>query len=62
MTDDFVALQTALRQQIEHIIVAVAELPDRTSPDDWPDAMLVTASELRGILEAALLPALEPTP
>lgn len=28
----------------------VAELPDRTSPDDWPEAMLVTHEELRGIV------------
>ncbi len=40
----------------EKIIVAVlthvAELPDRTSPEDWPDAMLVTVDELRAILLA----------
>lgn len=35
---------------IEKIIQEVAELPDRTSPDDWPEAMLVTADELRAIL------------
>ena len=35
---------------IERFITDVAELPDRTSPDDWPDAMLVTADELRGLL------------
>ena len=29
----------------------VAELPDRTSPDDWPEAMLVTAEELMLICE-----------
>ncbi len=32
------------------IIQRVAELPDRSSPDDWPEAMLVTSEELRGIL------------
>lgn len=36
------------------VCLAVAELPDRTSPDDWPDAMLVTADELRQIVRAAL--------
>lgn len=36
------------------IIQTVAELPDRTSPDDWPEAMLVTADELRAICEPAL--------
>lgn len=35
---------------IDEVIQAVAELPDRTSPDDWPDAMLVTGDELRDIL------------
>lgn len=35
---------------INAVIQHVAELPDRTSPDDWPDAMLVTAAELRDIL------------
>lgn len=32
----------------------VAELPDRSSPEDWPEAMLVTAGELRRIVVAAL--------
>ncbi len=32
----------------------VAELPDRNSPDNWPDAMLVTAPELEVIVIAAL--------
>jgi len=36
------------------IIRDVAELPDRTSPNDQPDMMLVTADELRTILEAHL--------
>src|SRR4029453_8937191 len=33
------------------VIRRVAELPDRTSPADWPEAMLVTADELRCILQ-----------
>ncbi len=33
---------------------AVAELPDRNSPEDWPEAMLVTHDELRLIVEQAL--------
>lgn len=33
---------------------AVAELPDRNSPEGWPDAMLVTQSELHGIMMDAL--------
>lgn len=32
------------------IVRDVAELPDRTSPDDQPDMLLVTADELRGII------------
>lgn len=36
---------------IDNVIRDVAELPDRTSPEDWPEAMLVTADELRAILE-----------
>lgn len=37
-----------------HIIQDVAELPDRTSPDDKPDLLLVTEDELEGIICAAL--------
>lgn len=40
--------------EVESIIRDVAELPDRTSPEDWPEAMLVTADELRTILRDAL--------
>lgn len=32
------------------VIRDIAELPDRTSPPDAPDMMLVTAEELRAIL------------
>ena len=32
----------------------VAELPDRNSHEDWPEAMLVTHDELRAIVLAAL--------
>lgn len=32
----------------------VAELPDRNSPEDWPEAMLVTADELHMIVREAL--------
>jgi hypothetical protein len=32
----------------------VAELPDRTSPDDWPEAMLVTQDELNQIVVEVL--------
>lgn len=36
------------------IIRDVGELPDRTSPADWPEAMLVTAYELSTILVGRL--------
>jgi hypothetical protein len=39
-----------IEAKIEAFIVDVAELPDRTSPDDWPEAMLVTAPELDRLL------------
>lgn len=41
---------------VDAIVRAVAELPDRSSPEDWPEAMLVTAEELTGILRDALDP------
>ncbi len=42
--------KSALFRRADEIVQAVAELPDRTSPDDWPEAMLVTANELRHIV------------
>lgn len=39
---------------IDSIIRDVAELPDRTSPEDCPEAMLVTQDELRVILSRHL--------
>lgn len=39
---------------IESILQAVAELPDRTSPEGQPDMMLVTAEELGAILDREL--------
>ena len=37
---------------IENVLRDVAELPDRNSPEDWPEAMLVTGAELRQIIVA----------
>lgn len=37
---------------IDKVLKEVAELPDRNNPEDNPDAMLVTAAELRQIIEA----------
>lgn len=39
---------------IDRVTRDVAELPDRNSPEDWPEAMLVTAAELADIIRAAL--------
>jgi hypothetical protein len=45
------------------ICLDVAELPDRSSPEDWPEAMLVTAAELMEIVVRNLaLFASEPAP
>lgn len=44
-----------IREAMARVIRDVAELPDRTSPDDAPDMMLVTAEELSMILEDAAL-------
>lgn len=35
---------------IEDYCRRVAEMPDRTSPDDWPEAMLITGDELAELL------------
>ena len=39
---------------IDLIVRDVAELPDRDSPAYFPEAMLVTADELRSIIENRL--------
>lgn len=36
---------------IERIVLGVAEIPDRDSPEDQPEMMLVTTEELRTIIE-----------
>ncbi len=47
-----------MREQHEQVAAAVcravAELPDRNSPPDWPEAMLVTHDELRQIVTEAV--------
>lgn len=48
------AVRAVIDQMRARIVRRVAELPDRTSPDDWPDAMLVTADELATILSEEL--------
>jgi hypothetical protein len=50
MTDN-----TVLAKELAALICRdLAELPDRTSPDDWPEAMLVTTDELQEIVNAAV--------
>lgn len=45
------AVLAALDQEaVYRVVKRVAELPDRSSPDDWPEAMLVTSAELRDIV------------
>lgn len=48
-------LRAALRERDERIateiVREVAELPDRNSPDDQPDMMLVTQAELTAIIK-----------
>lgn len=39
-----------LSEKINLIIRDVAELPDRTSPKDWPEALILTSDELKEIL------------
>lgn len=34
----------------DRVCLRVCELPDRTSPDDWPEALLVTSNELHAIV------------
>jgi hypothetical protein len=43
-----------IKRIIERVLQDVCELPDRTSPDDQPEMMLVTGEELETILENAL--------
>jgi hypothetical protein len=40
----------ALREAPARIVGRVAELPDRCSPEEWPEAMLVTGDELAAIV------------
>lgn len=41
----------APKELSRRIALRVAEIPDRTSPDDQPEMMLVTPNELRNIVE-----------
>lgn len=50
VSEGFVLFQNKVAEKIELIIRDVAELPDRTSPEDWPEALIVTSVELEEIL------------
>lgn len=54
MANEQGAREEARRLLADRIVQDVAELPDRTSPDDWPEAMLVTSDELRQIISDEL--------
>lgn len=41
------------RTRAAKLVRDIAELPDRSSPEDWPEALLVTADELIPMLVAA---------
>ncbi|MHA3059943.1 hypothetical protein ACX1N5_03945 [Acinetobacter sp. ANC 4636] len=43
-----------MSEKIALIIRDVAELPDRNSPEDWPEALIVTDDELEEILSKHL--------
>lgn len=50
----------ALAAQVaEKVLMDVCELPDRTSPADWPEAMLVTGEELDWIVKEHVATALQ---
>ncbi len=49
----------SLRELASLVVREVAELPDRTSSNEWPDMMLVSAEELTGIIETVFATRLE---
>ena len=48
--------EASYAQWVDRIIRAVADLPDRTSPEDDPTTILVSEGELRDILWGNLPP------
>jgi hypothetical protein len=40
--------------EVQGLVQRVQEFDDRTSPADQPDMLLITAGELRGLLEEAV--------
>ena len=39
-----------VRLLVERYVLEVSEYDDRTSPEDWPEALLITAAELNELL------------
>lgn len=44
--------EACARKLADEFVRDVCELPDRTSPEDWPEAMLITGEELHEMLLA----------
>lgn len=42
--------QIDIPKACERIVQRVCELPDRSSPEEWPEAMLVTPEELTWVI------------
>jgi hypothetical protein len=47
-------LERQLHQISQSVTQDVCDLPDRTSPEDWPEACLVTGKELDRIVRQAI--------
>lgn len=47
------AMRDADKWTIDAAIRWACELPDRTSPEDWPEALLITGAELETLIQNA---------
>lgn len=48
--DGYVKSEDRIKELVGSVVRQVAELPDRNSPEDWPEAMIVTGAELEEII------------
>lgn len=55
-TDEWEERQDVQSAEIARVLMRVSELPDRSSPEDWPEAMLVTRYELESIVRSEFDP------
>jgi len=62
LADRRAARQPVGEMAFDQVVQDVAELGDRTSPKDWPEAMLVTAEELKAILRDRIALPTTPAP